>query len=152
MALGVLPHQFPEWDYSTGKRYEEQDIIHIFGGADAFESEEDGREEVGPEYDEHGFNIVRTIQRIERENTEKGQTLKNMKERLEREWTSKVLSDSLEGSCMDMPPSKIKYRMPKDREEWQKVKRSTCIETPLHFDKEAERMIRQLLKDDIIEE
>ena len=78
--------------------------------------------------------------------------MKEMKERLEREWTSKVLSDSLEGSCMDMPPSKIKYRMPKDRDEWRKVKRSTCIETPLHFDKEAERMIRQLLKDDIIEE
>ena len=32
------------------------------------------------------------------------------------------------------------------------MKRSTCIETPLHFDKEAERMIRQLLKDDVIEE
>ena len=82
----------------------------------------------------------------------KGRTLKEMKERLEREWISNVLSDSLEGSCMDMPTSRIKYRMPKDRDEWQKVKRSTCIETHLHFHKEAERMILQLVKEDIIEE
>ena len=41
-----------------------------------------------------------------------------------------------------MQPSRIKYRMPQNKDEWRKVKRSTCIKTPLHFDKEAERMIR----------
>ena len=83
MALGALPQQFPNWDYTTGKKYEDQDIIHIFGGPDAFEREEDGKEETEPEFDELGFNIIRTVQRIERESTEKGQTLKSMKERLE---------------------------------------------------------------------
>ena len=121
-----------------GEENEEQDIVHIFGGTGAFDA--DGREDE-PEYDELGFNIKKLIQRIERESTEKGRTMKEMKERLEREWASKVLSDSLEGSCINMQPSKIKYRMPKDKDEWRKVKRSTCIETPLHFDKEAERMI-----------
>ena len=84
MALGALPHQFPEWDYSTGRKYEEQDIVHIFGGTGAFDMEADGREDE-PEYDELGFNIKKTIQRIERESTEKGRTLKEMKERLEHE-------------------------------------------------------------------
>ena len=56
MALGALPHQFPEWDYSTGRKYEEQDIVHIFGGTGAFDMEADGREEE-PEYNELGFNI-----------------------------------------------------------------------------------------------
>ena len=124
MALGALPHQFPEWDYSTGRKYEEQDIVHIFGGTGAFDMDADGREDE-PEYDELGFNIKKSIQRIERESTEKGRTMKEMKERLEREWASKVLSDSLEGSCINMQPSKIKYRMPKDKDEWRKVKRRT---------------------------
>ena len=105
-----------------------------------------------PEFNELGFNIRKTIQRIERESTVKGRTLKEMKERLEREWASKVLADSLEGSCISIQPSRIKYRMPRNKDKWRKVKRSTCIKTPLHFDKEAERMIRQLLKDDVIEE
>ena len=82
----------------------------------------------------------------------KGRTLKEMKERLEREWASKVLADSLEGSCINIQPSRIKYRMPQNKNKWRKVKRSTYIETPLHFNKEAEHMIRQLLKDDVIKE
>merc|ERR1711954_84664 len=45
MALGALPQQFPNWDFTTGKKYEDQDIIHIFGGPDAFEKEEKGEEE-----------------------------------------------------------------------------------------------------------
>ena len=32
MALGVLPSQLPEWDYTTGKKYKDEDIIHLFGG------------------------------------------------------------------------------------------------------------------------
>ena len=141
MALGILSSQLPEWDYTTGKKYKEEDIVHIFRGTGAFDMDADGREEE-PEFHEHGFNIKKTIQRIERESTEKGRTLKEMKERLEREWASKVLSDLFEGSCINMQPSRIKYRMPKDKDEWRKVKRSTCIKMPLHFDKEAERMIR----------
>ena len=82
----------------------------------------------------------------------KGRTLKEMKERLEREWASKVLADSLEGSCISMQPHRIKYRMPRNKDKWRKVKRRTCIETPLHFNKEAEHMIRQLFKDDVIKE
>ena len=27
MALGIQPHQFPELAYTTGKKYEEEDII-----------------------------------------------------------------------------------------------------------------------------
>ena len=42
MALGVLPSQFPEWDYTTGK--EDKDIIHLFGGsAGAFDMETNRR-------------------------------------------------------------------------------------------------------------
>merc|ERR1711954_106977 len=120
--MGVLLSQFPEWDYTTGKKYEDEDIVHIFGGSGAFNMMADGREEE-PEFDELGFNIKKTIQRIERESTVKGRTLKEMKERLEREWASKVLADSLEGSCINMQPSRIKYRMPQNKDEWRKVKR-----------------------------
>merc|ERR1711954_634940 len=73
MALGILPNQFPEGDYTTGKKYEEEDIVHIFGGTGAFDMEADRREEE-PEFDELGFNIKRTIQRIKRESTVKGRT------------------------------------------------------------------------------
>ena len=89
---------------------------------------------------------------MERTESEKEKTLKKMKSRLEKKWTARVLADSLEGSCINMKPSKIKYRLPATPEEWRKVKRSTSIETPLHFDKEAERMIWQLIKEDIINE
>ena len=41
--------------------------------------ETNGREEE-PEFDELGFNIRKTIQRIERESTVKGRALKEMKE------------------------------------------------------------------------
>ena len=99
-----------------------------------------------------GFNLMRKIQKIERAETEKERTLKEMKSRLKKDWTARVLADSLEGSCINMKPSKIKYRLPTTPEEWKKVKRSTSIETPLHFNKEAERMIRQLVKEDIIKE
>ena len=84
---------------------------------------------------------MRTVQRIERKQTKKGKTLREMKERLEHDWATKVLADSLEGSCINMQPSRIKYRMPRNQDEWRKVKRTTSIKTPLHFDKEAERMI-----------
>merc|ERR1711954_164762 len=40
MALVALPHQFPEWDYSTGRKYEKQDIVHIFRGTGAFDADE----------------------------------------------------------------------------------------------------------------
>ena len=33
-----------------------------------------------------------------------------------------------------------------------KVKRTTSIETAQHFDKKAESMVRQLMKDDVIKE
>ena len=63
-----------------------------------------------------------------------------MKERLERDCATKVLADSLEGSCKNMQPSRIKCRMPRNKDEWRKVKRTTSIETPLHLNKEAECM------------
>ena len=78
--------------------------------------------------------------------------LKEMKARMEKDWASRVLADSLEGSCVNMKPSTIKYRMPTTQEEWRKVKRSTATETHLNFNKEAEKMICQMLKEDIIEE
>ena len=84
---------------------------------------------------------MRALQRIKREETEKGKMLKEMKARLKKDLATKVLADSLEGSCIKMQPSKIKYRMPKNQEELKRVKRTTSIETPLHFNKEAERMI-----------
>ena len=56
MALGILPSQFQEWDYTIGKKYKEEDIVHIFGGSGAFDMETDGREEE-PEFNEFGFNI-----------------------------------------------------------------------------------------------
>ena len=68
-------------------------------------------------------------------------TLREMKERLESYWATKVLADCLEGSCINMQPSRIKYRMPRNQDKWRKVKRTTSIETPLHFNKEVERMI-----------
>ena len=40
--------------------------MHIFGDTGAFDMEAYGREEE-PEFDELGFNIKKTIQRIERE-------------------------------------------------------------------------------------
>ena len=70
MALGILPNQFPELDYTTGKRYKEEDTVHIFGGSGAFDMEADGREEE-PEFNELGFNIKKTIQRIERERVQR---------------------------------------------------------------------------------
>ena len=44
IALGILPPKFPEWDYTSGKRYEDEDIIHLFGGsAGAFDMETNRR-------------------------------------------------------------------------------------------------------------
>ena len=84
---------------------------------------------------------MRAVHRIKREETEKGKTLKEMKARLKKDWATKVLADSLEGSLIKMQPSRIKYRKLKNQEKWKKVKRTTSIETLLHFNKEAEQMI-----------
>ena len=72
---------------------------------------------------------------------------RNLMEKLECQWISKVLSDSLEGSGMNMEPSKISYKEPTTREGWHKLKMNTAIETPVHLDMTAEPMIRQILKE-----
>ena len=82
IALGFLLGQFPELDYTSGKRYEDGDIIHLFEDSETFDTGADGGKE-DPEFDELGFNIMRTVQRIEHEQTEKGKTLRETKERLE---------------------------------------------------------------------
>ena len=107
IALGVLPEQFPEWEYTSGKRYDDEDIIHLFGESESFNLSSDGSEE-DPEYNKLGINIMKAVQRLKREQTEKGKTLKEIKERLEMDWATKVLADSLEGICINMQPSKIK--------------------------------------------
>ena len=98
IALGILPGQFPEWDYTSGKRYEDEDIIHLFGGSESFDMGTERVEEES-EFDELRFNNRRTVQRIERENTEKGKTLREMKERLKCDWTTKVLEARWRGAA-----------------------------------------------------
>ena len=114
--------------------------MYIFSDTESFVSSL-GEEREEADDDELGFTVRRAIQRIGRAETEKEKLLKEMKSRLEKDWTSRVLADSLEGSCINMEPSKIKYRLPATPDEWRKVKRTTSIETPLHFNKEAKRMI-----------
>ena len=60
IALGVLPGQFPKWDYTSGKKYKDEDIIHLFGGSGVFDIGTDGIEEEC-EFDELGFNIRRNF-------------------------------------------------------------------------------------------
>ena len=38
IALGVLPEQFPEWDYTTGRHYKDGDIIQLFSSTESFAS------------------------------------------------------------------------------------------------------------------
>ena len=126
IALGVLPEGYPEWDYTTGQHYSEGDIIQIFSDTDSFATDlGEGSEE--REYNVLGLNLMRTIQNLERAEKEKEITLKKIKSRLEKEWTARVLADSLEGSCINMKPSEIKYRLPTTPEEGRKVRRSTSI-------------------------
>ena len=60
IALGILPPKFPEWDYTSRKRYEDEDIIHIFNGSESFDKGTAGEEE-DSKFDELGFNIRRTV-------------------------------------------------------------------------------------------
>ena len=57
------------------------------------------------EYNELGYTVRGIIQRIERAETEKEKSLKEMKSRLEKDWMSRVLADSLGGSCINIKPS-----------------------------------------------
>ena len=45
-----------------------------------------------------------------------------------------------------------KYRIPNSQEEWRRVKWSTMIETPVHYELEAEKITIQMVREDIIKE
>ena len=55
---------------------------------------------------------------------------KDLKEKLEHQWIAKFLSDSTDGSSMNMEPMKIKHKEPSTGGGWNKVKRIIAIETP----------------------
>ena len=104
------------------------------------------------EFNENNFSIRRTINRIEREETYKEKKFRDLKEKLQVIWVLTLLADSWAGCCMNMAPSTIKYRLPKTWNEWKRVKRNTAIMTPVHYNLEAEKIIRHMIKDYIIEE
>ena len=56
-----------------------------------------------------------------------------MKERLSKRSIHRVLSHSLEGSCINMNPTKISFQMPTDPDQLDKLKNTGSIKVPLHY-------------------
>ena len=74
-----------------------------------------------------------------------------MKKRLSKRWIHRVLSDSLEGSCINMNPTKISFQMPTDPDQLDKLKNTGSIKVPLHYEKEAYELLCKFQREGIIE-
>ena len=89
---------------------------------------------------------------IESDMSRKAKMCKNLRKKSEKQWINRVLSDSLNGSCMKMEPYRLAHKKPTTKVERNKVKRAMGIVTLVHLAREAEEMIRKPCKEGIIKE
>ena len=109
------------------------------------------QEEEEEEEDLSGFRIQIRVQAIKGEKSQKVMACQSMKERLEKWWIHKVLTDSLKWSCINIHPSNIKQRKPYPHEK-KNLKRISNINTLAYFGSKGEEMTRKLISKGLIEE